>query len=187
MKLYTLRITSDHAKAVIAALDLFDRISMGQTKEIGSVFEGKNGDWQQQRDAGLDRVLEQLKSILFPDLTTGGYYGIMSPATGKTAHLCHEVHNCLRHRVAWSEYPKANGEMPTTHHDTPILFPSEIEPIPECSVEDGKQPEIEYNGYRLHRAMYEIVGTHDVAESLRIIRGWKDLVENHVSKTVPKE
>lgn len=187
MRLYTLRITSDHAKAVVAALDLYMRIAMGQTREIGAAFEGKNGDWQQQRDSGLDQVLDQLRSILFTDLPPGCYHSIMSPATGKSAHLCYEVHNCLRHRLAWSEYPKTKGELPTTHHDTPILFPSGINPIPECCTEDGRQPEIEYNGYRVSQALFDLVGTHDVAESLRIIRGWKDLVEIHATKIAPKE
>lgn len=185
--MYTLRITSAHARAVLGALDLYMRIAMGQTKEIGSVFEGRNGSsWEDQRQAGLDQVCEQLKSILFPDLTPGGYYGIMNEKTGRDAHLCYEVHCSLRHRVTWTENPLPAGAMPSTWHDTPILFPSGVAPAPECIAEGGKQPELEFNGYKLHRAMSDLLGTHDIPEAIRKIAAWKELVETEVCKTASK-
>lgn len=44
MKTYLLRISSQHARAISAAADLYSSVAMGQTREIGSVFEGKNGN-----------------------------------------------------------------------------------------------------------------------------------------------
>lgn len=174
MQTYTIRITSDHAKAVCRALDLYERIAMGQTKEIGSEFEGKNGEWQQQREQGLDAVCEHLKQILCPDLQRNQYYGIMSKQTGKTAHLCYEVQKAILHRIAWTERPTAPAD---NDHFEPLLFPSGVNPRPECANDDGKQPELESSGYRLAKEIEEELGTTNIKEALRIIRNLKEKAE----------
>ena len=177
MNLYTLRITSQHARALLSALDLYMRVAMGQTREIGNEFEGRNGcSFEEQRNQGLDQLCDQLKHVLFPDLAPNAYYGIMHEKTGKTAHLCYELHACVRNRVSWTENPLPAGAMPTTWHDTPILFPSGVTPIPECACEDGSQPELEFNGYRLVPKMAELLGTTDIPTALRTIRKWKKIV-----------
>jgi hypothetical protein len=130
--MYTLTISKEHAYAVLAALELYERIAMGQTNEISNQFEGKNDSWENQRAKGLDAVLEHLKRILFPDLEQNAYYGIMSEKSGKQAHLCYEVFCALRHCVSHNENPLKPGEMPTVWHDKPRLFPSKVKPEPKC-------------------------------------------------------
>lgn len=176
-KTYLLRISSEHAKAVISALDLYQRIAMGQTKEIGSEFEGKNGDWQTQRTQGLDAACERLKRILFPDLQPNAYYGIMSEQTGKTAHLCYEVFSSLRHRISWTERPLQPGDFPATSHDEPILFPSGVSPRPECADESGEQPELARSPFSLARSIEEIIGTKNLKEAEKILRTWRQELE----------
>lgn len=174
---YLLRISQEHAYAVQRALELYQRISMGQTKEIGFEFEGKHGDWKLQRGQGLDAVCEQLKRILFPDLGPNAYYGITSEQAGKSAHLCYEVFAALRHRIAWTETPLTPGTLSLVSHDEPLLFPSGVFPRPECASEDGKQPELAATGQRLAREIEEILETRDIKEAAEKLREWKRIIE----------
>jgi len=130
--MYTLTLSKEHAHAVLNALELYERIAMGQTQEIARCFKNKNDTWQNQRAKRLEPLLEELKRILFPDLPTNGYYGIMSERSGKQAHLCYEIFCSLRYCVAHNETPLKSGEIPTVWHDIPILFPSQVKPEPQC-------------------------------------------------------
>lgn len=179
---YLLRLSPEHAHAVQRALELYQRIAMGQTKDIGYEFEGKNGDWKQQRGQGLDQACEHLKRILFPDLEPNAYYGITNEKTGKTAHLCHEVFTTLRHRVNWTERPLKEGDFPGVSHDEPLLFPSGVFPRPECASEDGKQPELAATGQRLAREIEEILETRDIKEAAEKLREWKRIIETETVK-----
>lgn len=174
---YLLRISTEHAKALLQACELYMRIAMGQTKEIGTEFEGKNGDWQRQRDQGLDAACEHLKRILFPDLTGGAYYGITSKKTGTTAHLCYEMHTSLRHRISWTEQPLSPGEFPMASHDEPMLFPSGVATKPQCAAESGEQPELSRSPYKIARSIEEIIGTRDIKEAERILKTWRQELE----------
>lgn len=169
MKTYLLRLSADHAKAVVHALEFYCRVRMGQLREISD--ELSDIDFG-QRDAA-DDVCDQLTRILFPELIPGSYHSYASERTGNTAHLCYEVEKSLRHRVSWTERPLKKGDMPICSHDAPILFPSGVSPRPECAAEDGRQPELEYNGLRVSDALADLVGTRDAVESLRVIRRWK--------------
>lgn len=175
---YLLRLSSEHAIALLTACELYMRIAMGQTKEIGVEFEGKNGDWKQQRDQGLDQACEHLKRILFPDLEPNAYYGITHEKTGKTAHLCYEVFTTLRHRISWTESPLKEGEFQGVSHDEPLLFPSGVTPRPQCAAESGEQPELAKSGYRIAREIEEIIGTRDLKEAERVLRQWRKELES---------
>lgn len=179
---YLLRLSEKHAYAVQRALELYQRVAMGQTKEIGGEFEGKNGNWQRQRDQGLDAACEHLKRILFPDLEPNAYYGIMSEQAGKTAHLCHEVFTTLRHRISWTERPLKEGDFPGVSHDEPLLFPSGVTPRPQCAAESGEQPELAKSGYRLAREIEEILGTRDIKEAAEKLREWKRIIKTETVK-----
>ncbi len=169
---YLLRLSSEHARAVAHACELYGRIRMGQLREIADELSGIDFD----RRADAEKVCDALKGILFPELTSSGHYhGICSPAAGQTAHLCYEVEKSLRHRIAWTERPYTTGDgLCSNDHYEPILFPAGVAPRPECAAEDGRQPEIEYNGIRVADALAELVGTRDVIETLRVICRWKD-------------
>lgn len=174
---YLLRLSLEHARAVSAACDLYGRIAMGQTKEIGAVFEGKNGEWQRQRDNGMDEILEALKKILFPDLDRNQYYGIMNSKTGRPAHLCYEVQKEVDYRIAWTEHPKKADEFGGNDYYKPVLFPSGVQPRPQCASEDGTQPELAASGQRIAREIEKELGTTDIKEALRIIRELKQIKE----------
>lgn len=171
---YLIRVSPEHARALLTACELYMRIAMGQTKEIGAAFEGKNGEWQKQRDQGLDAACEHLKRILFPDLAPNAYYGIMSEQAGKAAHLCLEVFTTLRHRVNWTECPLKEGDFPGVSHDEPLLFPSGVTPRPQCAAESGEQPELAKSPYKLARSIEDIIGTNNLQEAENILRRWRE-------------
>lgn len=180
---YLLRLSSDHAHALLKAVNLFQRLSMGDFHEIGAEFEGKNDDWKTQREKGLDEVLDQLKGILAPDLSPRGHnYGYGTEKTGKNGHLAYEILKCLQHRVSWTERPLQPGEFGYHSHDAPILFPSGITP-PECIAEDGKQPELERSGAGLARELEELLGTRNILEAVKRVRELVEL-ESSVKKGV---
>ncbi len=177
---YLLRLSSGHAKAVLDAVELYQRLAMGDFHEIGRVFEGKNGDWQEQREQGLDELLDRLKNVLAPDLSPRGHnYGYASEKTGETGRLLYEVLSELRYRIAWTERPPQPGRICDRNHYEPILFPSSVKPKPQCASEDGRQPELAATGERLAREIEAELGTTDIKEALAIIRRLKNVHETY--------
>lgn len=178
---YLLRLSQEHARAVSAALNLYQRCCMGDYHEIGNVFEGKNGDWKTQREQGLDEVLDRLKKILAPDLNPGGHnYGYGSEKTGKMGHLAYEVKTALDFRRAWTERPLEQGEYGDNDHYEPILFPSSVTPKPECATEDGEQPELAHTAWKIAREIEAELGTNNIKEALEIIKKLKEKAcQNH--------
>ena len=172
---YLLRLSQEHAAAVSRALEITHRADMGQWRIVMEHYEGKNGDWQKQREQGLEAVTDHLQRILCPDLSPVGGYGYGSEKTGKSGQLTYEVKNCLDHRRAWAERPPAPGDILAygRNHSEPCLFPSDVRQKPQCSTEDGIQPELAANGIRIAREIERELGTQDIKEALRIIRQLK--------------
>lgn len=133
-KLYTITLTSEHAKALVRACDFYSRIHMGQFDEIQSLLEGIHTNWGIQRDLGLTTKLNEVRQILFPMLSDTSYLGIMCKEVGKDAHLAYEVKKTIEHCVSWTDKPLKEGDFPTVNYDKPILFPSKIKPRPKCEV-----------------------------------------------------
>ena len=163
---YTITLTPEHAKAVVLALELYQRIAMGQVDEVVREFERRLLDvpktteyspsvldnmntkiflrcsdketaecvanrfpeMMEARDQGT-AVCKQLKAILFPELLSG-HYGICSPQTGQTAHLCYEASSSIKYSIACTE--KADSEFKGVDHFEPCLFPSGVKPAPVC-------------------------------------------------------
>ena len=172
---YLLRLSSEHAHAVQRAVAFYHRLAMGDTREIAAEFEGKNGDWKQQRQQGLDETLDRLQQILFPDLTGIGHnYGYGSDKTGTTGQLLYEVSTAMRHRIAWTERPLDSNTY-SRDHDEPILFPSPVAEKPQCATTTGDQPELTTNGMRLAKEIEELLGTTNIKEAANRIREWKIL------------
>lgn len=184
---YLFRLSSEHARAVQQALGLYQRLAMGDFHELSHEFEGKNADWQLQREQGLDEVLDRLKKILAPELNPRGHnYGYGTPETGRTGHLVYEALMALRYRIAWTERPPKPGEYSMdVSHGPPILFPSGVEQKPECISEDGKRPELEVSPHKLARELEEELGTTNIADALARIRELKKAAGEQ-TKTGPK-
>ena len=177
-KTYLLRISAEHARAVLHALYVYHRLAMGDFHELSNAFEGKNGDWKKQRAQGLDEAIDRVKAILAPDLSPRGHnYGYGGEKTGKIGQLVYEVHKCMQHRIAWTETPPNDSHGMSNAHYDPILFPSGATPRPECAAESGEQPELARSPYKLARSIEEIVGTRDLKEAEKILGRWRHELE----------
>ena len=180
---YLLRLSGEHAAALSTACEVYHRAAMGQWRIVVDHFEGKNADWQWQREQGLDQVADQLQRILCPGLSPGGGYGYGSEQTGRTGQLIFEVKQRLDHRRYWTE----EGIPQDSHRDyhEPMLFPSPVTPKPECAAESGNQPELAVHPMKLAKEIEEILypdGFTDLRDGVKRLKQWKKAYEREVKR-----
>jgi hypothetical protein len=170
---YLLRLSREHAAAVSEALEVFHRAKMGQWRIVMEHFEGDRDEWQRQREQGLTQVTDALQRILCPDLGPNSGYGYAGG--GHNSSLVYEVKTALNYRRAWTERPP-DPDHPLgmdRDHWEPILFPTQTMPKPNCSTEDGSQPELAATGQRIAREVEKELGTTDIKVALATIKALK--------------
>lgn len=107
----TLRIpTDEQASAVIAALDLYTRMSLGQIEELAYLM--RCGEIKPRDDKGdddrwlcdIEAALARVKTLL--GHPQGGSFGVGSPKVSSSAHRCYEIKKVLAQVLAMKRNPR---------------------------------------------------------------------------------
>jgi hypothetical protein len=122
-----LTLTPGQADILLAALDTYSRLHMGQFWVVTDLFPGRAFDRSAARAA-----LQTARQIVMPDLDFRGYYGIKSREVAESARIAWDVQQVLRHGLAWHRHPVGGFGV---CYDTPSR--SAGEPLPEVRIEGG--------------------------------------------------
>lgn len=127
-KKYRLDMTPEQAKITEKALELYARLKMGQWGELADLCLDLNDpDYAYKKFDVLQPGLMQLRSVAYPSLHGIGHsFGVGS---FKDADLAWEVHETIRHRIAWTEHPEGGLGV---DFDTPRSFRGNE--LAECTV-----------------------------------------------------
>ena len=112
----TLTLNSSQADVLVAALEAYSRMQMGQVSSaiemicVEAYFATPN-----EHVEPIRIMFESLKSMLFPDLPKGAYHGIHQPAAPETARTAWDVQQVLRHLLAHTRHPE--GGHTVNFHD----------------------------------------------------------------------
>ena len=113
---YVLEMSAEQAKMTSKALELYARLRIGQWRELDYLcLDLSDDDYCEKRDELVSRLLAA-RAVAYPELgrSEGRSYGIgMFP----DADLAWELHEVLRHRIAWTEHPEGGI---TVNFDRPI-------------------------------------------------------------------
>jgi hypothetical protein len=122
---YHLSLTERQARVITEALDLFSRIGMGQLEEIAHIL----GSYTKPSESSslLPERLEEVKRLAreASNVWTGNHFGcrgISSEEIGDTFRVAWDLHQVIRHRLAWDRNPKGGLQV---SFDTPMKYSQE--------------------------------------------------------------
>jgi len=101
MPTVTLTLTEEQADTLLAALDIYSRLKMGQFSAVTDLFPARHFD----RTAAA-AALKEARQAVMPELDPRGYYGIRNLEAGEQARVAFDVQQVLRHALAWHRYPE---------------------------------------------------------------------------------
>lgn len=114
-------LTSEQAHVISDALEFYSRIRTGQIVELVRMFRYTSLATCKPTPANLNKaeeLLREAKQLLFPELPTDASYGIRE-APDQRARISYDIHQVIRHRLAWDEDPVAPGAFRSVNHDEP--------------------------------------------------------------------
>ena len=116
---YNIEVNEEQLKIIFDSVDLYSRLKCGQLKEIKNIFYDKTLDRE-----SVDYALQQLKILLFTDLTDNEYYGIYENRTPEESKIGYGISKFCKHQLhkddeSWSVYKD---------------YPSEISKKYQCKV-----------------------------------------------------
>ena len=129
---YRLTLTDEHLYAILRGTEFFERIAMGQFREILDVVDPQFKLSREERDQG-EQLLTLARRYLMPDLRSdNSFFGIRSPELTPEASICYDFLQVVRHRLAWDAHPEGGI---TINFDEPMrtskkLDLVEIEALP---------------------------------------------------------
>jgi len=100
-------ITETHLRAIMKALDFTARVGMGQFRELFDLVDSTFKVRGPSRDEA-EKLLFRARSIMMPDVPAGGYLGIRSQELPDHHRIGFDVHQVIRHRLAWDRNPKGD-------------------------------------------------------------------------------
>lgn len=111
MKRYQLTLNETQLNVLQHALDLYFRLGMGQVKEATDRMIPPlkdTGEWCNRRDA-TEAVLIEARRMAMPELASdNSYYSIHSQEIDESNRVACDIHDVVRHRLAWDRFPKGN-------------------------------------------------------------------------------
>jgi hypothetical protein len=135
-KRIVLEMTVEQAQTLSRACETYARLCMGQMDVLRDV----------RKDCMLDHHNStMIKSVVFPELSSGGYYGIHSEEIDDDARQLMDFHQVLRHHLSWRKEKNTpenrdwSNQM-TVNFDDPMHLSTE-QPLPiitEIEKEDIK-------------------------------------------------
>lgn len=116
---YTIEVDEDQAQAISVACEFMGRIAMGQFTEIatGWMFNWKV-DHEQKNVA--EKILQAAKGMLTDLGRSHPYYSISSPEVPDQCRIAYDLHQVIRHRLAWDRSPVK--EITNCHKDEPMRY-----------------------------------------------------------------
>lgn len=129
---WNLLIDEEHASVIINALDLYSRLLMGQIEELDRFFRDlgfrEREDVYKKIDVEvLEALVGMLKAATFPGCPKNGSYGIYNEEISDKARVAWDIHQVIRHRLAWHRVGKdpdvdvrVFNEMLGVSFDTPM-------------------------------------------------------------------
>jgi len=119
---YELSISEKQARVILASLDLFSRIGIGQLREVlrHPQYQLKMID-DNETYTYCQRLLDQVKKLL-----TGhgphSSYGVCHPEVHEDSNIAYDLLQVIRHRLSWDRIPDGGPEI---NFDPPIQFSEE--------------------------------------------------------------
>jgi len=133
---YKLTITSEQARVLRNACELYTRVQMGQFWAVAEIFHDRGNYWE------LKEAAEKLKPLVFPDLPANAYHGICSDKTPEAAKISYDIQCVLRHRQSWDKLDAEADELDKrpfgVNYDTPLHTAKH--PLPKINNEGFKCP-----------------------------------------------
>jgi len=133
---FTIKVNKQQARVIMDALDLYQRILMGQFQEIDSLFisSTKTTFWKDQiRRDTLNYHLGQARKQIYPELDYSAYYGILDTThTPDVARVAYDIRAQMDFTISWHLHPKGGI---TVNFDKPYHSIPSI-PLPVVEVED---------------------------------------------------
>jgi len=129
---YVLKMQNeDQARTVVAALDFWIRMRIGQWKELVDLclhFDKENiEEWCQRRDEA-ELLIMGVRDKVMPELRDNAFYGVFRfPETERALNLLKAV----RSAIAWHNKPEGGW---TVDFDRPMVMEVK-EDLPECREE----------------------------------------------------
>ena len=126
----TLKLTEKQAEVVVAALDLYSRILIGQTEEVERVYRWLPGDRLSLKKLQTAKhLLDDVKHVLWGFLP-GSSYGIHHPDVHDDARKAFDLQQVIRNTIARTKNPKGGSQV---IYDTPTQTSTE-EPLATIEV-----------------------------------------------------
>jgi hypothetical protein len=104
--IYTLAVNAAQLTVIRAALELYERVGMGQFAEVASVHGAPMTDGYELAEA----YLLAAKKVLRPELGRAAYYGIGSPVIADRFRVAYDVEQVIRYRLAWDRDPEGRWQ-----------------------------------------------------------------------------
>ena len=117
MKRYRLKLTAKQMGVLQHALDMYFRLGMGQTREVGEHMIDHRlpiNEWCDRRDR-IDSILAAARTVARPELSPNAFHGIDSTAIDDVNRIASDVHDVIRHHVVMENDPRGW----TVAHDEP--------------------------------------------------------------------
>lgn len=133
---YQLTMNAAQAKVLVDALDIYNRMGLGQMNAVSEIVCGMHGVLYGERGADrrdIDAMCQEIQQRL-TGYPRNGSYGIGNPKVCNAAHVAYDLQCVLRQQVAKAEN---HGEYSVWHGD-PLHYGKE--PLAECVVIESKQP-----------------------------------------------
>jgi hypothetical protein len=130
--MYQLELTTEQAKVVIAALDAYSRIHMGQIGIVAEIMT--EGSYDSEDLADVRGLCSDIKEAV--GLPTNGSYGIFHPKVPPQAKVSWDIVCVLRQVVARAE----NHGSHSVWHQDPMHCEKSV-PLAKCRFED--QPDLD--------------------------------------------
>ena len=122
MKSYTLTLNEAQIGVVQQALDMYFRVGMGQLRDVvehAIPARMHIDDWCDRRD-NAEIAMKAVKAAVMPELHLNAYYGIRSEKIDESNRIACDVHNVIRHHLAWERKPA--GDISSVAFDTPYAL-----------------------------------------------------------------
>jgi len=129
----SMEINQNQARVIKDALELYSRLQMGQIKEIDLFFRLRSKERMDYDRNMMDHLLETIKRMYFPDLSSNGFYGIFGDKTPEEAKIAWDLIQNMRYTISWKIHPEGGMGV---NFDSPLKSSNEEFPtvkiIPEC-------------------------------------------------------
>jgi hypothetical protein len=130
--MYKLELNTEQAKIVVASLDFFMRIGMGQIEEVANVLTDYHCDYDRDDCENLVKVRGLCKDIKAAlNIPHNGSYGIYNDKTPAICKAAYDIECVLRQTIAQQEDHKSYS----TWLNDPLHANKEI-PLAKCTYED---------------------------------------------------